>query len=175
MSDASDKTDAITIVTSLVQPDVAPVLTEDEIEAEVDRAKLASTWAVNTAYVAGNVVVVGNGHAYEVVQPGTSQSTVLTANDWPVYSGAMVGDGNSNPQLTWREIGTAAFNPQIAGAEFNVYDIQRAARECWKLKARKASALPDYDEMTLSQLRKHCLQEANTFHAFRRPISLVRC
>lgn len=175
MSDASDRTDAIAIVTTMVQPSVAPTLTTPELEAEVDRAKLASNWAINTAYAAGSVVVVGNGHAYEVVQPGTSQSTALSVNDWPVHSGAMVCDGNSNPRLTWREIGTAAFNPRIAGSEFNVYDIERAARECWLLKARKSSQFIDADsEPKISQMYERCSKIAGGFRPFRRQLVLVR-
>jgi hypothetical protein len=175
MSDASDRSDAITIVNTLVQSAVAPTLTSTEIETEIDRAKLASRWAINTAYVAGSVIVVGNGHAYQVEQPGTSQATELIANDWPIYSGALIGDGASNPQLTWREIGTARFNPRIVGAEYNVYDIERAAHTCWLLKARKSSQFIDADgEPEISQMYKRCTEIANSFRPFRREISVVR-
>src|SRR5688572_20174938 len=146
MSDATDRIIAIKAVSDLIQPDVDPTLTIGEVELEVDRSRLASTWAINTAYNIGNVIVVGNGHAYEVEQGSTSQSTVLSVNDWPAYSGAMVGDGNSNPQLRWREIGTAQFNPRIAGAEYNVYDIERAAKALARIKmVRCAQFVQDGD------------------------------
>jgi hypothetical protein len=175
LSDATDRIVAIKAVADLVQPDVAPTLTTGEVELEVDRAKLASYWAINTAYSLGNVIVVGNGHAYEVVQAGTSQSTLLTANDWPVYAGVVVGDGTSNPQLRWREIGTAQFNPGIFGAEYNVYDINRAAKRCCELKASQSAALVDNGDVSASQIRKHWLEQAARFRPFRRPITLVRC
>jgi hypothetical protein len=174
LSDATDKEAALEAVIARCQPNAVPILEVTEVIAEITRAQLATTWTINTVYIAGKVVVVGNGRAYQCVQPGTSQSTALGANDWPAYSGALLGDGNSNPQLQWREIGTAEFNPGIAGAEFNVYDINRAAKECCLLHARKAAELVQTGETSFQQIYDHWVEQAKTFRPFRRQIALVR-
>jgi hypothetical protein len=175
MSDATDRIVAIKAVSDLIQPDAAPTLTIGEVELEVDRAKLAGTWAVNTAYKTGAVVVVGNGRAYQVQQAGTSQATVLSANDWPAYEGALLGDGNSNPQLLWREIGTAQFNPRIAGAEFNVYDIERAAKALARIKMVRCAQFVNDGDVSFKQMYDHWKEQWEHFRPFRRQIELVRC
>ncbi len=175
MSDATDKIVAIKAVSDLVQPDVAPTLTTGEVELEVSRARLASTWAINTAYSIGSVIVVGNGHAYQVEQAGTSQSTILSVNDWPIHTGASVGDGTSNPQLRWREIGTAAFNPRIAGAEYNVYDIERAAKALARIKMVRCAQFIQDGDVSFQQMYDHWKEQWGYFRPFRRPIELVRC
>jgi hypothetical protein len=175
MSDATDRIVAIKAVSDLIQPDVAPTLTTGEVELEVDRAKLASTWAVNTVYSASKVIVVGNGHAYQVVQSGTSQATALSVNDWPAYNGAMFGDGNSSPQLQWREIGTAAFNPRISGAEFNVYDIERAAKALARIKMVRCAQFIQDGDVSFQQMYDHWKEQWEYFRPFRRQIELVRC
>lgn len=176
-TDAAYFRNAIFEVNELVPMDVAPALTTIQIEKKVKASRLASTWAPSTVYNAGDVVVpiIRTNHAYECIQPGTSGTTLTGYNDWPLRTGATFSDGGSNPVLTWREIGTARFNPRIAGAEYNIYDIERAARECCLLKASKAAQLIDRDDNSLSQIRKHWLEEATRFRPFRRQLELVRC
>jgi hypothetical protein len=161
------------MVIDLVQPDVTPTLTQGEVELEVDRAQLARTWTINTSYGLGSAVVPPdrNGVVYITAQPGTSHSVAHAYSDWADG----FTEGPSSPQLRWQEVGTAMFNPGIAGAEWNIYDINRAARECWLLKARKAAQLLDDGDVRFSQIRKNCLEEADKFRPFRRAIELVRC
>jgi len=186
MSDTTDRVVAIKAVIDRVQPDVAPTLTQGEIELEVDRARLVQTWQPNTAYRIGDVVVpeIRNGHSYVCVQPGTSQATARGYFDWPSDNGVGFGgymsggscfsDGNSDPQLIWETCGTDRFNPGIWGAETNIYDIARAAQQCWVIKSRKTSQFVDDGDVLFEQMFKHCVAMANSFHPFRRQAQLVR-
>lgn len=177
MSDVTDKIVAIKAVADRVQPGTAPELSFGELVLEVDRAQIARTWTVNTAYNIGDIVVpaIRNGHYYEVTQPGTSQGSALSYTDWPIYTGGTRGDGSSDPQLIWEEAGSDVFNPGIFGAERNVYDISRAIRRCCEMKAARSIELIDIGDAAMSQLRDRWLAEAEKYHPFRRPITLVRC
>lgn len=173
MSDATDRIVAIKLVMDRVQPDAAPKLTQGEIDLEVDRAKLVSTWTVNTAYSLGAAIVppTRNGQVYVSTTPGTSSAVAHAYTSW--RDG--FSEGGSDPRLTWEEVGTDVFNPGILGAERNIYDINRAARECWLMKARKASQIIDDGDVSFAQLRDNCLKEAEKFKPFARQIQLVRC
>lgn len=177
MSDATDRTDAITIVKSWVQIEVVPVLTDSDIATEVDRARLVTTWAANTAYNVGDCVVpaVRNGHCYECIQPGTSQAGARSFHDWPTRNGSRFADGGSDPLLIWEEAGADLFNPGVEGAERNIYDLNRAAKRCCEIKAVRGAPLIDNDGASAAQIRKHWLEEAARYRPFRRPISLIRC
>lgn len=175
MSDATDRIVAIKAVSDLIQPDVAPTLTTGEVELAVDRAKLAGTWAVNTAYSLGNVVVVGNGHAYQCTQAGTSQAAPRDVTEWPAHPGAVLSDGGSGPQLLWEEIGTGRFNPGIAEAEYNVYDINRAAKALARIKMVRCAQFIQDGDVNFQQMYDHWKEQWNSFRPFRRPVELVRC
>jgi len=176
LTDLSDRTVAIKAVMDRVQPDAAPQLSQGEIELEVDRAQLASVWQADTAYSIGQIIVppTRNGHSYTVTQPGTSGSVALTYSQWLTRAESSFPEGASNPRLTWEEIGDDIFNPSIFGAERNVYDINRAARECWKLKARKASQFVDDGDTSFEQMYKHCVEQAQMFIPFMRDYAFSR-
>lgn len=176
MSDSTDRIVALKEVLDRAQIDVMVTLTQGEVELELERSKLASTWQPNTAYNVNDVVLpeIRNGHSYVCIQPGTSQAGARSYTDWPTSRGASLSDGGSDPILIWEEIGTDRFNPTIAGAESNVYDIALAAKRCWLLKARRATQLLDDGDVEFSQIRKNCLEMAETFRPFRRPMELVR-
>lgn len=176
MSDATDRVVALKCVMDLVQWDTEPKLAQAEIELELDRAKLASVWQANTFYSIHTVVVpeIRNGHSYEAMQPGTSQSAPRGYTEWATYTGMVFGDGSSDPQLQLREAGTDRFNPTVLGAESNVYDIGAAAKACWLIKARRCSDLINDGDLSFESIRKHCLEEAKSFHPFYRPIRVVR-
>lgn len=177
LADGTERTVAIKAAMDRAQPEVAPILSQGEIELEVDRARLAREWQPNTAYKIGDIVVPQqrNGHCYRCVQPGTSRSTQFGYFDWPTVAGFEISDGQSDPVLVWEEYGTDRFNAGIFGAETNVYDISRAAQQCWLLKARKASQFVDDGDVSFEQMHKHCVDHANTFRPFRRQTQLVRC
>ena len=173
--DSTDRANAVSILIDLVQPVTAPLITMPELELELDRAKLASTWTPNTAYRLGDIAVSRFGHAYECIQPGTSQANARTFNDWPRWNGVTFGDGSSDPQLIWLEIGSDRFNPGFAGEQTNIYDISRAAKACCTMKMQRAAQMIDDGDVIFSQLYKHWRERANDFRPFRRPIELVRC
>jgi hypothetical protein len=177
LSDSEDRIVAVKAVWDRAQPDVAPTLTLGEVELEVDRARLASTWAAGTAYNVGDWTVppVRNNYFYISVQPGTSQSAARGYYDFPRIDGQCFSDGSSDPALIWEAVEGDIFNPGIHGAERNVYDINKAARECWLLKARKASQFVNDGDISFSQMHEHCTKEAEKFHPYRRAVTLVRC
>ena len=177
MSDSTDRIVALKAVIDLVQPDVAPTLTQGEVELEVDRAKLVKTWTVSTAYNIEDVVVpaIRNGHAYECIQPGTSQSGAKAYEDWSICTGARMADGSSSPQLIWREVGTDRFNPRIFGAERNIYDIEWAAKKLARIKMTRSAQMVNDGDVSFEQLYEHWKEQWGYFRPFRRPIELVRC
>ncbi len=176
MADEDDRLVAIQAVLDLVQPDVAPGLTQGEIELEVDRARLARTYEIDTEYRIGEVIVppVRNGHVYVVTQPGTSGLTLPAYTAWLTSGDASFYDGSSNPRLTFEELGGDLFNEAVFGAETNIYDINRAARQCWKLKARKASQFINEGDVSFEQIYRHCLEQAESFIPYRRETLLAR-
>lgn len=171
----AERTVAIRAVMDRVQPGVEPTLSQGEIELEVDRARLVTVWQPNTAYKIGDVIVpaVRNGHCYQCIQPGTSKAGSYLYTDWPQSFGWTFGDGNTDPQLLWEECGHDRFNGLIAGAETNIYDIGKAAQQCWLIKARKVSEFVDEGDTADEQLYKHCMEQAALFRPFSRPARVV--
>lgn len=160
MSDATDRTAALALLTEYLQPTVAPVLTttasSGEVDVLLDRNRRAQTWVANTAYAVGAVMVpiTRNGHRYRAIQPGTSQTGTPAFTFWPTTSGATVTEGASNPILTWIEDG-----PDGA----NIYDVRRAAYEGWRLKAQKASQFIQAGDLSFQHVYDHCIQMSNQF------------
>lgn len=172
MSDVTDRIVALKEVLDRVQIDVVIVLTQGEVELELDRSQLAKTWTINTAYGRGEAIVppTRNGKVYITDEPGTSHSVAHAYTDW--RDG--FSEGPSSPRLRWEEVGTDRFNPGIAGAETNIYDIELAAKRCWLLKARKASQFINDGDVSFETIYKNCLEQAERCRPFRRPIQLVR-
>lgn len=158
-----------------VQWQTEPALAQGEIELEIDRSRLAATWQPDTAYKIGDVVVpvIRNGCAYQCIQPGTSKSGSYLYTDWPREFGWTMGEGNSDPQLVWEMVGTDRFNGSIAGAETNIYDIAKAAQQCWLIKARKSSEFVDDGDTSFEQMHTHCIEQAGMFRPFARPARVV--
>lgn len=160
MSDATDRTAALALLTENLQPTVAPTLTTTantgEVDVILDRNRRARTWAVNTAYVAGDVVLppLRNGHRYRCTVPGTSALVDPGVSFWPTTSGAVFSEGASSPALTWVEDGLQYQN---------IYDVRRATYEGWRLKAQKASQLVATGGSQFDQIYKHCTEMADRF------------
>jgi hypothetical protein len=164
MSDSTDRTSALAELTRLVQPAVEPVLTylgaSNELEAILDKHRLATTWVHNTAYTPGQTVLptVRNGHRYRCRVGGTSTTLAADEPTWLKSQGVCLVDGTSDPQLIWEEYG-----PDYA----NIYDVRAAAHEAWMLKAQKASNNFDMKLGSLtfnrSQVFDHCLMMAQKF------------
>lgn len=175
LSDNSERTVAVRAVLDRVQPQATPTLTQGQVELEVDRARAASVWAANTFYPAGVEVVppVRNGFAYVSCNPGTSGGSV-SQTDWPRVFGESFIDGQSDTMLEWECAGSDRYNAGVAGAETVLYDIGRAARQCWLIKARKAAEMIDKGDLRFSQVHDRCVDHANSFEPFTRPARIVR-
>jgi len=173
LSEDSERIVAILAVMDRVQPQAAPKLRQAQIELEVDRALIATTWQPDTFYPAGVEVLppVRNGYAYLSRQAGTSSVTVINQTDWPLGQYESFTDGQTDSVLEWENVGSDRYNA-IAGAETNPYDISRAARACWLLKARMASQMVDDGDLRFSQVHEACINHAGSFKPFKRATRL---
>jgi hypothetical protein len=126
---------------SLAQPSIEPTLIPSEIDAILDRNKRGSRWVTATVLVEGDVVfpTVRNGHRYLVVTGGTT----TTEPTWPTGMQSSV---------------TAGAEFEEAGIDYaSVYDLRSALRECWELKAAKASELiSSTDSGSEQMIFQHC-------------------
>lgn len=175
LSENSERTIAIALVMDRVQPQAAPKLRQAQIELECDRALLATTWLPDTAYKAGAEVLppVRTGYAYMAVRSGTSRATAISQSEWPLEDNDSFSDGQSDTMIEWLNVGSDRYNA-IAGAETNPYDIGRAARACWLIKARRASELIDKGDLRFSQVHDNCIAHAGSFQPFRRQTRILR-
>lgn len=154
MSDASDYAAAFRELKRFAQPDSDPVLTygdgvgadpEMELDSILLEAKRAMTWATETAYVVGEIVMptARNGHRYRVTQGGTSGATEPT---WPTSLYGTVTSGSGSPALTFEE----------AGSEYsNVYDVRAAKKAVAALKKTKAAHFVGMGQVQFQQLFDH--------------------
>jgi hypothetical protein len=115
-------------------PDAQPQLSNDELRACLADARRYAPHAVNTEVVIGARVVSAspsNGRLYRCVAAGTTGASAPT---FPLsgYMGARVSDGSA---VLWEDIGPAPASP---------WDITRAAKLAWLMKADKDAAAMDY-------------------------------
>jgi len=176
LSENSERTVAIVLVMDRVQPNAAPKLRQAQIELEVDRALLAATWQANTFYPAGVEVLppVRNGYAYLALNAGTSRATAISQSDWQSEPFESFSDGHSDSMIEWENVGSDRYNEGITGVETNPYDINRAARACWLIKAQLASQMIDDGDLRFSQLHEQCINHAASFQPFQRAARFVR-
>lgn len=178
MSDAADRTTALSLLLMWLQKDVVPPLTQLEIEAVLDQYKVASYWAANTAYSPGQRILppTRNGYWYQVVQPGTSQITSRAFNDWPTFYGSRLSDGSSDPQLILENQGTdSIFRINHSDPlSVNVYDVRGAARQCVKLRRTRAADLINENDSGIAVMFDRWDRLADQFHPIRFPVSVVR-
>lgn len=156
--DATERANALSLLTRWVQPDTAPELTQTEIESTLDDNRRASVWAASTAYVPGSVIVptVKTGRRYRCIVGGTSGATEpFTGSErWPTADGARVTEGDSSPQLTWQEDG-----PEYT----SLYDIRQAAYECCDLKAQKSAQFIQAGDLHMEMVYEHWVKQRDNF------------
>lgn len=162
MSDASDRTAARVELVALVQPTASPALSDsgdgNDVDTILDRHRRATTWAADTAFKVGDVVLPTerNGHRYLCVRPGVSGEE--EPETWSTRQGGRVADGESDPQLLWAEDGTG-FD--------NIYDVRAAAHEAWLLRATRSAGKFDTSlggqRFNRSQVYDHCMRMASSF------------
>ena len=145
-----------------------PEVSTTDIGTVVDQFDRFASWAASTAYAVGDRIVptTPNGRVYEARRAGTSGTT---EPDWPTapwtqYQGWCYSDGASDPQLLWVDAGPA---------NVERYDVRSAARQVWLIKASRVvgeiDAKDGSADVKLSQLRAHCLEQAEKF----RPVVIV--
>lgn len=145
-----------------------PEVSTTDIGTVVDQFDRFASWAASTAYAVGDRIVptTPNGRVYEARRAGTSGTT---EPDWPTapwtqYQGWCYSDGPSDPQLLWVDAGPA---------NVERYDVRSAARQVWLIKASRVvgeiDAKDGSADVKLSQLRAHCLEQAEKF----RPVVIV--
>lgn len=156
-ADATARTHAISTLSEWAQINVAPTLTETEIEVILERNKRARTWTSATPYVPGDVVhpPTANGRRYVCQIGGTSGTTNPFANEiWRTFAGSIISEGSSDPLLTWQEAGPAYPN---------IYDLRQAAYECWDLRVRRAVQFIDAGDVKMSQVHDHSVRMRDSF------------
>jgi hypothetical protein len=111
------------------QTSLDPVLTPDEVEAILAGHLRYATWAAETAYAFGDVVVPATrtGQKFRAVQGGTSGATPPFSTTGTYNPFTRISDGST---LVWEEDGRDFGSP---------YDIRGAVHAAWELKAAKAS------------------------------------
>lgn len=176
--DATDRSNALALLLRWIEKDVVPPLDQDKIEAILESHKVASTWKANTFYAMGQKLLppVRNGWWYEVLQPGTSQSSNRPYNQWPIRYGSQFGDGSSDPQLILEVAGEDEIfraepsNPQ----SINCYDVRGAARECVQQRLQLGVQYVDEGEISFDQLTKHLEGLLKRFYPIRFPVKVMR-
>ena len=141
-------------------PESEPALDDTEYTNALAAALRYVTRADATAYAVGDVVIVNgsdfNGRTYRCTTAGTSAAAGVT--NWPTTDGATMGESITDGTVVWVDTGSAFSSP---------YDVEAAAKECWRLKASKAVGLVDSSDGTLrnswSQVYEHCMRMAARF------------
>ena len=135
-----DETAARTRLESMIDPDVDPVLTFDEVDVLLDDARrvdsagnrpsnvaTAASWVAATAYVARDVVQE-SGRWWRCEVAGTSGAT---EPEWPDLTGRPVGATQVvDNDVVWVDNG---------GPWSPTWDLRSAAFEGWMRKAGKAA------------------------------------
>lgn len=160
MSDTTDRTTAIARVKLYASYASEPALTDPEVETIVDECTRGLTWAVNTAYVVGDVrrPTVGNGHTYICIQAGTSAALLANEPTWLKTTAAVMEDGVSDPILQWQENGPAPLS---------AYDVPLAIHKAWVIKAGRAAEWVSSREGKWSDVFAHCDDMANKTAPFK--------
>jgi hypothetical protein len=156
-TEAELKTVALTELERLSQKDVCPTLdSANDLEPILTNANRLHIWLPSHAYVFGNKVVPTydnqNGHAYICTRAGTSDST---EPDFPLSENATITDGT----VIWKEYSI--------DYGYELWDLNQAAREAWRLKSQRATNFEDFKvsdrSYSDSQVYDHCVEMMEQF------------
>lgn len=127
---------AIRAIQAACQAENEPTLSPNEITACLEKYARASVWTAETAYSIGAKVVpiAGNGRLYRCVRAGSSSASAPAEWDYTTNLGTCISDGQL---LVWEDYGAAPIE---------IWDINAAIGEAWRLKASKDSALIDMSD-----------------------------
>ncbi|HEX8289817.1 MAG TPA: hypothetical protein VF556_17680 [Pyrinomonadaceae bacterium] len=148
--------EAIDYVKLHAQTESFPALESAMVESVVRRHQRASIWTADTDYKIGDKVqpTVPNGHFYECVSPGQSDSV---EPDWTLSTHSRMTEFASD--LVWRECET--------DFDGNIYNLRSAVHEAWILKAgcsaNQFDVSIDQQKWHRSQVHDHCLSMAQRY------------
>jgi hypothetical protein len=127
-------------LSSLVEADISPALTDDDLETILADCLRYGSYTASTAYSVGDRVRLSNSRIYECVVAGSTGATQFDAPDGLAAAmGQTFRDGTGD--LIWRDAG-----PDRVGA----YDIGLAEQKAWLKKAAKVAPDVDYSCSGLS-------------------------
>lgn len=131
----------------LCEPDVNPVLGNEELEQILDINLRVSSFAASTVFKAGDIVypTTPNGFKYRVIRSGTTG----TEPTWPMDDGVVLS-GNVTFEFSGNELPST-------------YDLKAAAQAAWRKKAAKASKLMKTGGMDMSIIYKNCLDMVSEY------------
>ncbi|MEO6467497.1 MAG: hypothetical protein ABIP21_00245 [Acidimicrobiia bacterium] len=181
-----DEAAARTRIEQLVDALTAPVLSVEEIDLLLDRARkpdrsgngstnragAASTWAASTVITVGTVVRIASTPAryWRCVSGGV---TAAVQPSWPVLGVCNdYGRTDANYPASWqpqsRQLVDGTVVWEDAGGEWApTWDFDVAAYEGWRLKSGKLVGAFDFGEdmqtFTRSQMFAHCRAMADSF------------
>lgn len=154
MSDATDRTAARAELVRLIQPDVAPCLTNtgsgNDIDAILDNNKRATTWTTGATVNVGDVLLptVRNGRRYRATKAGV---TGATEPSWPAWNSWYQNDPIA------RQVSDGTVTYQDDGADYrNIYDVRAACAEAAEVKMAKAVQYISQPGVNMQQLFEHC-------------------
>ncbi len=138
-------------------PEGVPELLDVDYTDALAAALRYTTRAASTAYTVGAVVVpaASNERTYRCVVAGTTGATLPA---WPDVGASVQGYRITDGTVTWEDAGPAFASP---------YDVEAAARECWRRKAQLCVGLVDSSDgserISYSQIYRHCMAQASLF------------
>jgi hypothetical protein len=144
MSIITDIDDAKERLSFEIQAALPPVVADADLEAILAKVKRAAVWATGTVYAVNDVVIPAteNGMRYVVTRAGTSGATEPS---WPTRTRGTVADGTATLQE--------------AGSQYDLWDMDEAIHEGWKLKKAMAVVYIGGED-GLSDVYEHCAEMA---------------
>jgi hypothetical protein len=145
MSIIIDIENAKTRLSFEIQSTLPPVLADADLEAILSKVERATIWTAATAYALNDVVIPAtqNGLRFICVSPGTTGATEPV---WPTQTRGVTGDGDA----VWEE----------AGNQYDLWDMDAAIHEGWKIKKSMAVVYIGSDD-GLGDVYDHCADMAD--------------
>lgn len=174
-----NEADAIIRLEKLVEKDLTPALTSDDIQQLLNDNKVGTVWAASTTFFEGDVVVptqtARNKRCYIAIQrtqTGTTGVSGLTEPSWPLINAQAV---MARRNYFSRYIGDGTVLWADNGPEVDLWNIRKAAWDGWKRKMGKAAnmfqTMVGGDRFYCEQVFDHCklmVKEFDSTPAFRR-------
>lgn len=154
MGKSVEKEKLLREIRTFAQTDVAPCLSNLEVEDLLESHKIATVWMPKMFYKHGDKIqpITKNGHLYECVRAGMSGEIE------PEFFGKLKSRTYEGNSLIWEE---------CAIDDGNLYDVRAAIYEAWIIKAGKASSNFDMrigdNHFSRSQIYEHCKTQAKSF------------